>query len=389
MSVDVHLGFVPLTDAAPLIIAREMGIAEEEGINLTLHKEVSWANIRDKVGFGIYNGAHMLSPMPIAMAMGLGPMKSRQIVPMVLSQNGNGLALKPTLAAEICPNATGVNDPRLIGDALVAAGKKKTLRIGVPFMQSMHVALMRYLVEKSGGTVGEHIRFFVAPPSLMNEVLRADEVDGFMVGAPYFSRAIDHGLAELVLLGAAIWKGAPEKVLALDAPWAEENLDATLGLVRAIYKAQSWADQNKETGALAELLSKPQYLDASATRIEGVLCGQIQRNQSGAVIHDPLAIRFAPSDVSFPWRSQAQWIAAQEAPGWGILGPKAAEIAESCFRPDIFRQAISKLGAPLPTANAKVEGALEQRRRVPSDKELFLGPDFFFDLTQFEPSGVV
>jgi len=388
MSIAVKLGFVPLTDAAPLIIAHDMGFAEEEGIKLKLSREVSWANIRDKVGFGIYQGAHMLSPMPIAMAMGLGPKKTRPIVPIILSQNGNGLVLKPEIAAAIYRGAASFNDPTTIGKSLVALGKKKALRIGVPFMQSMHVALMRYLIQRSGGKVGDHIRFVVAPPSLMNEVLAADEVDGFMVGAPYFSRAVDHNLAELVLLGSSIWKGAPEKVLALGETWLEENEEAALGLIRAIFKAQNWADANKETGALAELLSKPNYLNASVRRIEEALCGQIQRNSAGEFVHDNLAIRFAAGDISFPWRSQAEWICAQEAPGWGILDPNASHIAKACFRPDIYRKAISKLGVAVPTANAKVEGALNDKKRIPAEQDLFLGPDFFFDFEKFEPSGV-
>lgn len=389
MSARITLGFVPLTDAAPLIVAHEIGFAKEEGISLSLKKEVSWANIRDKVGFGLYQGAHMLSPMPIAMAMGLGPSHTKAIVPLVLSQNGNGLVLKPDLASAIYQGGARFNDAQSIGKALIELGEKNTLRIGVPFMQSMHVALMRYLIEKTGGIIGKHVDFVVAPPSLMNEVLAADEVDGFMVGAPFFSHAVDAGAAELVLMGSKIWSGAPEKVLGLSEPWMAANKDVSAGLIRAIYKAQSWADKNKENGALAELLSKPEYLGDAVHQIEEVLSGQIRRNQNGEFINDPYAIRFSPVDVGFPWRSQAEWIFAHEATSWGIIDPSASMIAQSCFRPDLFREAISKLGAPLPTANAKVEGALAERRLVPATADLFLGPDSFFDHAQFEPSGVV
>jgi len=144
----VDIGYVPLTDAAPLIVAYELGFGFEEGIQLVLHREVSWANIRDKIGFDIYQGAHMLSPMPIAMAMGMGPTKSKPIVPMILSQNGNGLVVKPEILSKLQALGAKFNNPASIAKAMKKLGAQKTIRIGVPFLQSMHVSLMRYLLEQ-------------------------------------------------------------------------------------------------------------------------------------------------------------------------------------------------------------------------------------------------
>ena len=381
----IDIGYVPLTDAAPLIVALELGFAYEEGIQLTLHREVSWANIRDKIGFDIYQGAHMLSPMPIAMAMGMGPTKSKPIVPMILSQNGNGLVVKPEILSKLNALGAEFNKPASIAQAMTKLGAQKTIRIGVPFMQSMHVSLMRYLLEQVGGEVGKHIAFVVAPPSLASRVLEADEVDGFMVGAPYYSEITKNGAAELLLLGSKIWSAAPEKVLALSESWAEENHEAALALIRAIYRSLEWVEKNKASGSLAELLAKPKYLNLPTQQIEDVLNGQINRNHASELVQDPLAIRFDATDVSFPWRSQAQWISQQEAPSWGILDPNASAIAEACFRPDLYREALSSFDAPVPIANSKVEGSLSDRQMVPASGELVLGPDLFFDGSIFEP----
>lgn len=377
-------GFVPLTDAAPLIIAAEMGFAEEEGVSLRLHRENNWSSIRDKVAFGIYPAAHMLSPMALAISLGLGPVNTRIDVPIVLNMNGNAFVAGHGFADRLRAAGARYNDPAALGQALIRLSGQQRIRVGVPFMQSMHVSVLRFLLTKLGARPSAVIDFKVAPPPLLGRVLAADEVDAFMVGAPWGSQAVEDGAAQLILNSSAIWNAAPEKVLGVNRRWSSDNPDLLDRLVRAVYRAQVWIARNKTTETVSEILAKPNYIDVAAEVIEQALRGRLALDQHGGFGLDPLAIRFGDSSVSFPWQSAAVWIADNEANSWGVSRELARAAALDCFRPDIYRRALKGTGAPLPLGNQKVEGTFDTVETVASDNDLQLGPDRFFDGSVFD-----
>lgn len=384
MTRALDCGFVPLTDAAPLIIAAEMGFAGEEGLTLRLHKENNWSSIRDKVAFGIYPVAHLLSPMALAMSLGLGPVNTQIDVPVVLNLNGNAFVAGHGFADRLREAGARFNDPGSLGLALIRLAEQQRIRIGVPFMQSMHVAMLRFLLARLGAQPSEVVDFKVAPPPLLGQVLAADEVDAFMVGAPWGSKAVEDGAAQMFLTSGSIWNAAPEKVLGVNRRWSEQNPDVLDRLIRAIYRAQLWIAGNSASETLSEILSKKEYIDVGADIIEQALRGRLALDQSGSVGMDPLAIRFGGSSVSFPWQSAAVWIADNEANSWGVNRDLARATALDCFRPDIYRRALAGTGAPLPHGNQKVEGLFDAPVSVAADNDLHLGPDRFFDGSLFD-----
>ncbi|PCH95170.1 MAG: hypothetical protein COB84_06560 [Rhodobacteraceae bacterium] len=169
----VTVGFVALTDAAPLIVAKELGFAEEEGLDLHLSRENSWSAIRDKLSFGLIDAAHMLSPMAIAMSLGLGTAKSPTHAVMVLSQNGNSFLAGQELHKELTALGAKPFDAASLGAALIARAQTRPVKIAVPFMTSMHVALLQFLVQSCGGDPRQCLDFVVSPPHMVDRVLLA------------------------------------------------------------------------------------------------------------------------------------------------------------------------------------------------------------------------
>ncbi|MEL6958748.1 MAG: ABC transporter substrate-binding protein, partial [Pseudomonadota bacterium] len=238
--VRVSVAYMPLVDAAPLIIAQEMGFAQSEGIALDLVAAPSWSSVRDMLAFGRVDAAHMLSPVPVASAMGLGGSATRLSAVSVLSVNGNVIGVGKAVEAKLRDAGFGFDfaDPVAAAEALahVCDGP---LVVGVPFPFSMHVELLRYWADH---TVLRHtgITIRTVPPPLMTNALAAGEVDAFCVGEPWGSVSIEQGVGALLLPGQAIWNFAPEKVLAVRTDWAETEPDLTGRLLRAVWKAGRW-----------------------------------------------------------------------------------------------------------------------------------------------------
>lgn len=380
---EIDIGFVPLTDAATLIVAKEMGFAAEEGLELNLHKEVSWSNIRDKVSMGIYPIAHMLSPLALAMSLGLGPMPVRITVPFVLSQNGNTLVAGPELVQKLGDVA---RDAASLGRHLaLEIARGFSLNIGVPFPQSMHRELVRYWLEACGVEEPGSVSFSVASPSMLGKVLAANEIDAFMVGEPWGSLAVEQGNTEILLCGSAIWSAAPEKVLAVRDDWATDNSEALQRLIRALYRASLWVGDQKNAMSTAEILSLPQYVDVGSEIIEHALTGELVIDGKGRVGKREGILRLSGPTVTFPWISGATWIADRVAQHWGLSRTAVRIEAESMFRPDLYRQALDVLGVNTPASDSRIEGGLVDTKTIDGTHgPLFADADSFFDGRKFD-----
>lgn len=209
MTVALRLGFLPLVDAAPLIIAEAMGFAQEESLALELAAAPSWSALRDRLAQGAVTAAHMLAPVPVALALGLGG-PARFEVLSVLNLNGNAIGVSGRLAARMTRHDFALDDTRAAGLALLdAAGQG--LRIGVPFAFSMHNELVLYWLEALRRAAPEGLQIVTVPPPLMPAALAAGEVDAFCIGEPRGSVAVDRGAGVLLLPTSAIWAAAPEK----------------------------------------------------------------------------------------------------------------------------------------------------------------------------------
>ena len=386
------LGFMPLVDCAPLVVAKEQGFAEAEGLRLTLARETSWANVRDRVIVGHFDAAHMLAPMPIASTLGLGPLATPMIAPFSLGLGGNAITLSPPWVEAMRRGGAGLNDgPAALAQAfaaVVAGRATPTLAVVHPF--SAHNYELRYWLAFAGLDPDRDVEIVVLPPPLMADALREGRIDGFCAGEPWNSLAVEAGLGAIVATKSALWRQGPDKVLGLRADFLERRPKALAPLIRALHAAARWAGAAQNHSALAELLARPEYLDAPADILARALSGRIVRTPGEAAAQIPDFLEFYAHAANYPWRSHALWFAAQMA-RWGQVAysPERFAKAASVYRPDLFRAALAPVGVDVPRADAKVEGALIRPTPVASRLgTMVLGPDGFFDGRRFDPDEV-
>lgn len=384
---ELHCGFLPLVDSATVIIAKEIGFAADENIDLVLHKEPNWSLIRDKLAFGALDVALVLSPMPIAASLGLGGVNERIDVLSVGSINGNVIGFSGSLAKEFAgqPDLLDFNSPTALGQALAATGR--TIRFGVPFPFSMHKELILYWLESTGFDVHKRLEIKTIPPPLMADAIESEEVDAFCVGEPWGSVTVGQTDARLVLPGASIWQSAPEKVLAARYRWITDNYSKAGAIFRATLQAARWIADPGNLTTVSEILARPEYLNLSTEIIDRSLTGRLMLDAFGAEAKSSRFVEFYEHQARFPWRSQAIWIADRLSARHGVDRATARRVARDCFRTDLYREFIATLGDDAPGASEKVEGLLFEPTAVGSAKgKIVLGPDAFFDQSEFDPS---
>ncbi|MCB1522003.1 MAG: ABC transporter substrate-binding protein [Hyphomicrobiaceae bacterium] len=389
----IRAGFIPLLDAAPLIVAHEHGFARQEGFELTLSRETSWATIRDRLAVAHLDIAHALAPMPIAANLGIGALPMKLIAPMALGFGGNTVTVsKPLWRAMAEAGATADFDPRIALHALSAvvtqrrtSGRPK-LVFGIVHPHSAHRYELAYWLAAGGMIPGHDVELVVLPPPLMAVALESEQIDGFCAGEPWGSVAVKEAHAVIATTGSHIWRSGPEKVLAARANWASDRPERLAALVRAIHRACQWCDVPENGEALCELLARPHYLGQAPELIRPSLLGLLPTG-IGPRLRVEGFLNYAARAATFPWTSHALWFLSQMA-RWGeiTITPETIQTARDTYRPDLYRQALAACGIDIPTANAKVEGALPAKTAVGSVAgRLLLGPDGFFDGTKFDP----
>lgn len=372
----VHAGFIPLIDCAPLVIAHELGFAAANGIALELHREVSWANIRDKAEAGIFDCAIMLAPMPIASTLGLG---GRDPVPMIAamatSLNGNAITVSNALyeemlaadraAAEAGGMAAAKSLARVVAQRRANDAEPLTLGMVYPF--SSHNYDLRYWLAAAGIDPVNDVNLVVVPPPLIAASLTAGRVDGFCVGEPWNSLAVSDGSGVIIATKAELWADSPEKVLAMRADYAAENAPLVQCLTRAIHQACAWLESGDNRRQAAEILSRPNYVGVTDEILLRSLHDQLVRGAgfTGQPAQD--VIVFSKGGANFPWVSHAIWIVAQMI-RWGqVRAPfDIFALAERVYRADLYRAAMDGLAVSTPQDALKTEGA-----------GLFFGSDTF------------
>ncbi|QRZ15453.1 ABC transporter substrate-binding protein [Paracoccus methylovorus] len=381
----LRLGYVPLIDAAPLIVAQEMGFAAEEGLEFQLLRLGAWAQARDMLGAGLIEAAHMLVPMPVAQALGLGPALPDLDLVMFLSQGGQAVAVSAVLAERLRDQGHDFDfrDARKAGRALHRAAPDR-LRVGVPFHFSTQLELVRHWLGACGFSQAPEV--VTVPPPLMAQSMAAGEVDAFCVGEPWASGAVDRGLASLLLPGTAIWASPPEKGLVLRRDYTAAQPQMTGALMRAVWRAGRWLDETENRDTAAEILSRREYLDLPPELAERGLTGRLQVTPSGEIRHVPDFIVFHAGAANFPWKSLAALFAQRIAQRHGLAPVPAMQKAMKHFRTDLYREHLREAGAALPGASARLEGALAQDCEVAAEKgQMILRADAFFDGTIFDP----
>jgi ABC-type nitrate/sulfonate/bicarbonate transport system substrate-binding protein len=380
----VIVGFIPLLDCAPLIVATEKGFAAAENLELTLVRETSWANIRDRVVVGHFDAAHMLGPMAVASTLGIGHLQVPVVAPFSLGLGGNAITVSGALWKLMKAAGAHVGaDPATQASALRNVVATRELRSETPLTFAMvypfscHNYELRYWLAAAGIDPDRDVRLVVLPPPLLVDALREGQIDGFCVGEPWNSLAVSVGVGHIVTPTTAIWRLSPEKVLGCRLDWAERHPERVSSLVRALYRAAMWCENLQNHDELARLLAEPRFVGAPADILMRGLSNKLTLmpdDSPHSVADFYIPARHA---ATFPWRSHALWFYSQMV-RWRQIEFKPEHIAtvEATYRPDLYRTALAPLGIELPLQDLKVEG-----RSAPGQ----LATDGFFDRKVFDP----
>jgi len=373
---EISLGFIPLTDCAPLVIAKEKGFFAKHGLKVNLSRESSWANVRDKVSVGMLDGAQMLAGMPLAAACG-ADRSAPMITGLSLDLNGNGITVSNELFARMAATDEMVVDPAGAARALKKvieqnkAEGKKQLVFATVFPVSSHNYLLRLWLSSAGIDPDHDIRLTVVPPPQMVGYLESGTIAGFCVGEPWNTLAEEAHLGKQVCTSHQIWNNHPEKVFGVTGAWAAANPNTHQAVLKALIEAGQWLDDPANRAETAEILAQGRYVNAPAAVIASGLGGQ-----SGIVFHRHAA--------GFPWRSHAAWFLTQMI-RWGQAKEpmEINRVARSVYRPELYREAAAALGISAPAVDYKLEGV---HANAWSAEGLEMGSDAFFDERTFDPA---
>jgi two-component system, oxyanion-binding sensor len=344
----LRVGFIPLCDAAALIVAVDRGFTAAEGLAVELVREVSWSNVRDKLNIGIFDAAHLLAPVAIASSLGLGHVKVPIIAPLALGVNGNAITVSPGLRAALAAAADGnIADPLVSARALarVAAQRKRAgadpLTFGMSFPFSSHNYDLRFWMAAGGVDPDEDVRLVVLPPPYMVESLASKHVDGFCVGAPWNSVAVDLGVGCILHFGSEIVARATEKLLAVRVRWAQDHAEVLTRLVRAHRHAAAFVEDAANRDEVTAILAAPNRIGVEREVIRRTLDGQLKIASDGALRTSDRYLLVGRKGAARPDPVQAAWLYAQMV-RWG-QAPLSAEMlagAKAVFRPDLFDAAL-------------------------------------------------
>jgi ABC-type nitrate/sulfonate/bicarbonate transport system substrate-binding protein len=374
MTTPVHIGFIPLVDAAALIVAVDKGFTAAEGLDVTLAREVSWSNVRDKLNIGLFDAAHLLAPVAIASSLGLGHIRVPIVAPFNLGLNGNAITVSPALHAAIMAEIDGDPfDPMATALALsrVVATRRKhgaePLTFGMTFPFSTHNYQLRFWMAAGGVDPDEDVRLVVLPPPYMVDSIAGGQIDAFCVGAPWNSIAVDRGVGQILHFVSDILVRAAEKVLAIRQSWSEKNPEVVAALVRAAFRAAEFIEQPQNRSEVARILARPERIGVDADVIQRTLDGRLKISPDGTIRESDRYLLVGREGAARPDPVQAAWLYAQMV-RWGQAAnsPEALAIAMAVFRPDLYAAALGTSGEADRAAAGSV-GAFAGSTFDPSD----------------------
>jgi nitrate/nitrite transport system substrate-binding protein len=327
----LKVGFIPITCATPIIMAHPMGFYAKQGLDVEVVKTAGWAVIRDKTLNKEYDAAHMLSPMPLAITLGVGAQPIPYTMPAV--ENINGQAI--TLAIKHKEK----RDPK----------SWKGFKFAVPFDYSMHNYLLRYYLAEYGLDPDKDIQIRSVPPPEMVANLRADNIDGFLAPDPVNQRAVYDGVGFIHTLSKDIWEGHPCCAFAASKDFVTQTPNTYHALLKAIIDATAFASKPENRKQIAEAIAPANYLNQPLTVVEQVLTGTFA-DGLGNVRTVPNRIDFDP----FPWHSFAVWILTQMK-RWGQIKGDVNydEIAREVFLATDAVKLMKEIGLTPPAATSK------------------------------------
>ncbi|MGD9803929.1 MAG: CmpA/NrtA family ABC transporter substrate-binding protein [Hyphomicrobiaceae bacterium] len=336
---ELKLGFIKLTDMAPLAVAKELGYFEDEGLFVTLEAQANWKVLLDRVITGELDGAHMLAGQPLAATIGFGT-KAHVVTPFSMDLNGNGVTVSNEIWSLMKPVIPTGPDGRpqhpISAAALKPAIEKlraegKTFKMGMVFPVSTHNYELRYWLAAGGihpgfysptdvtGTIQAQALLSVTPPPQMPATLEAGTIHGYCVGEPWNQAAVFKGIGVPVITDYQIWKNNPEKVFGITADFAKKNPNTTLAITKALIRAAIWLDENNNANRMqaVEILSKSEYVGADKAVIANSMTGTFEY-EKGDKRPSPDFNVFFRHFATYPYYSDAIWYLTQMR-RWGQI----------------------------------------------------------------------
>jgi len=328
---DLKVGFIPITCATPLIMAEPMGFYKKHGLNVEVLKASGWAMIRDFALNKQTDATHMLTPMPLAITMGVGSQSAPFLMPAVENINGQAITL------------------HIKHKGVKTAQEMKGFKFAVPFDYSMHNFLLRYFLAEGGVDPDKDVQIRVLPPPEMVANLRANNLDGYLGPDPFNQRAVFEGFGFIYMLSKDIWDGHPCCAFSCSKEFATSNPNSFKALLKAIIDATEYAADKANRKAIAKAIAPKNYLNQPEEVLEQILTGEFP-DGLGNTRKVPDRIDFDP----FPWHSMAIWILTQMK-RWGYIKGDVdyKKIAEEVYLTSSCREVMQAMGHKAPKENFK------------------------------------
>lgn len=338
---EVKIGFIPLTDCAPIVVAAEMGFDKKYGIKIIPAKQASWAAIRDKTVNGELHASHVLYGLVYGVQLGIGGQQKDMKVLMSLNNNGQAITLSNQLKDK------GVKDGKSL--KRVMANENRDFTFAQTFPTGTHAMWLNYWLAANGINPVKDIKNIVVPPPQMVANMRIGNMDGFCVGEPWNARAIYDKLGFTVTTSQDIWTDHPEKVLGTTAEFVAKNPNTTRAMIAAILDACKYIDALENRAKVAKLISGKAYVNTAEEVIAGRFMGDYD-DGNGRKYKDPNYMKFySDGAVNFPYLSDGMWFLTQHK-RWGMLktDPDYLGVATKVNEIKLYSEAASLVGASIP-----------------------------------------
>ncbi|MBF7073607.1 ABC transporter substrate-binding protein [Glaciecola sp. MH2013] len=366
---ELKIGFIKLTDMAPLAIAYEKGYFEDEGLYVTLEAQANWKVLLDRVIDGQLDGAHMLAGQPLGATIGYGT-EAHIITAFSMDLNGNGITMSNDIWAQMKPNIPHENGKPvhpIKADYLKPVVEKlssegKPFKMGMVFPVSTHNYELRYWLAAGGihpgyyaphkgdtsGQIDAQALLSVTPPPQMPATMEAGTIHGYCVGEPWNQQAVFKGIGVPVITDYEIWKNNPEKVFGVSAKWAEENPNTHIRVVKAMIRAAMWLDANDNANRpeAVKILAKSTYVGADEEVIANSMTGTFEY-EKGDKRDIPDFNVFFRHNATYPYYSDAIWYLTQMR-RWGQISEAKSDdwymkTAKEVYKPAIYAIAAQEL----------------------------------------------
>lgn len=348
----VKLGFIPLTDCSPLVMAKELGLFKKYGVEVVLTKETSWANVRDKILTGELDGAHCLYSMPFSVYTGVGG-KEGSLMKIAMMLNVNGQAI--TLSKDFC-GKVGFKQMNKVTPVVAAKLKaEKEVTFAMTFPGGTHDLWLRNWMSLAGLNQ-KAVKIITIPPPQMVANMKVGNMDGFCVGEPWGGVAVKQGIGFTQIATQDIWKDHPEKALVVNNEFSTKHKSDLVKVMKAVMEACKWLDSPANRKKAAAIIGKAPYVNAPAEVIENRLMGNYDLGCSlGTEIYDNDYMLFHKGGmVNYPRKSHGIWAMAQFV-RFGYLKeePNYKAIAEKIVMDDLYKEVAASMKIKVPTDDMK------------------------------------